>query len=242
MVQVFSGASGFSYPNWRGAFYPPSMKTEQMLGYYAKHLGATELNNTFYRMPKPEALAELALKVPNEFRFAIKAPMRITHVLRLKGCAEPLTAVERAVASLASARGPVLFQLPPNFKLDLSRLEEFLALTRETGRLSSCGLAVEFRHESWLTDAVYQLLTEHQVALVSGDLGELQVPVLRTGPLAYLRMRREGTYSDAELDSWAKRVAELGAPECYAFFRHEATGPEMAAAFRARFPWRARES
>ena len=128
--RLLAGASGYSFKEWKGTFYPDDLKPEEMLDFYSARLPTVEINNTFYRMPKPEMLAHWASTTPAGFRFAIKASRRITHIARLKaeGAADSLDYPYRTLAALGDKRGPVLFQLPPNLKKDLSRLETFLAL------------------------------------------------------------------------------------------------------------------
>jgi uncharacterized protein YecE (DUF72 family) len=127
-ARILAGASGYSFKEWKGAFYPDALKAEEMLAFYASRLPTVEINNTFYRMPKTSVLESWASQVPAEFRFAIKASRRITHIARLKteSAAEPVGYLYRGLATLGEKRGPVLFQLPPNLKKDLPRLEAFL--------------------------------------------------------------------------------------------------------------------
>ena len=149
--RILAGASGYSFKEWCGTFYPERMKSEEMLPFYSTRLPTVEINNTFYRMPRPEMLENWAAITPASFRFAIKASRRITHMSRIKAesSAEPVGWLYKNLASLGAKRGPVLFQLPPNLKKDLPRLQEFLPLLPKDHRA-----AFEFRNETWFEDDV----------------------------------------------------------------------------------------
>ncbi len=150
--RVRAGASGYSFKEWKGTFYPDKIKPEEMLPFYSERLPTVEINNTFYRMPKASVLENWAATTPDDFRFAIKASRRITHISRIKveSCADSVDFLYRTLASLGAKRGPVLFQLPPNLKKDLPRLTAFLALLPEGHRA-----AFEFRNDTWFADDVY---------------------------------------------------------------------------------------
>src|SRR5687768_9710826 len=144
------GTSGYSYPKWKGGFYPPKLPQSEMLGYYGERLAAVEINSSFYRMPSAHVLEDWAEQVPGTFRFAFKAPQTIRHRKRLKDAADVARQFLDVTAVLGRRRGPLLFQLPPNMKKDLPRLEAFLASLG-----SSPPAAFEFRHASWFDDDVY---------------------------------------------------------------------------------------
>ena len=141
LVTARVGTSGFSYKEWKGSFYPEDLTADAMLRYYAQRLPAVEINNTFYRMPKPELLVGWCEQVPDAFRFVLKASQRITHFKRLKDVSEEVGYFLRVAATLGDRLGPILFQLPPNLKKDLPRLQDFLAVLPERARP-----AFEFRH------------------------------------------------------------------------------------------------
>src|SRR3954471_6880133 len=149
---IHAGASGYSFKEWCGSFYPDKMKPDAMLAWYAERLPTVEINNTFYQMPKPAVLENWAKCTPAAFRFAIKASRRITHDARLKADAakDSVEYLSRVLATLGDKRGPVLFQLPPFQKKDLPRLREFLQLLPPDHRA-----AFEFRNASWFDDDVY---------------------------------------------------------------------------------------
>jgi uncharacterized protein YecE (DUF72 family) len=225
-VQVRIGTSGYSYAEWKGNFYPEKMAAKDMLRYYAERFPTVEINNTFYRMPTEKLLSGWAEQVPESFTFVIKAPKRITHDLRLKECGELLAYLFGATATLGSKLGPVLFQLPPNFKKDVPRLKSFFDDMPERRRT-----AVEFRHASWFDDEVYELLRGQGAALCVADTGdEPVVPLVATTDWGYLRLRRED-FSDKELRDWARRIREQPWKDAYVFLKHEeeGKGPKLAA-------------
>ena len=168
-MEVLIGTSGFSYPAWRGGFYPEKLPETKMLGYYGGHFRAVEINNSFYRMPTAEVLGRWAGETPPEFRFALKSPRRITHDKRLVDTASAVERLTEASRALGDKLGPVLFQLPPNMKKDLPRLDDFLAALPAGLRAT-----VEFRHESWFSDDVYGCLRTRGAALCIAESDELR--------------------------------------------------------------------
>jgi uncharacterized protein YecE (DUF72 family) len=196
-----------------------------MLAYYVARLPTVEINNTFYRMPKASVLQNWAGTAPDGFRFAIKASRRITHMSRLRAesSADSLGYLYKNLDALGEKRGPVLFQLPPFFKKDLPRLDEFLALLPRGHRA-----AFEFRNESWFADDVYDSLKRAGASLVVSEREDnAPPPLVETAPWGYVRLRLED-YSDNALQSWAQRLAATGWREVYAYFMHEPTAPAYA--------------
>lgn len=222
--RVLVGTSGYSYPPWKGRFYPAKIRADAMLGFYAGRLPTVELNHTFYEAPAEDALAPLATQVGADFRFAVKAPQRITHHLRLRGVGDELAALERAVAGLGRKAGPVLYQLPHNMKRDDALLGDFLAQLT-----AARPAAFEFRHASWLADAVFELLRRNKRALCVAETEDLVTPRLATTSWGYLRLRRE-RYGDKALADWAGWLATQGWSRAYVYFMHEDTarGPRYA--------------
>jgi uncharacterized protein YecE (DUF72 family) len=227
-MRTFIGTSGFSYAPWRGTFYPEKHPAAKMLSYYAERLDAVEINNTFYRMPAPDLLAKWAAETPPTFRFALKSPRRITHERKLADVTDSLTRLSEAAGTLGDRLGPVLFQLPPFFKKDLPRLSDFVAQLPPGLRA-----AVEFRHESWFSADVYEVLRSRDAALCLAESEDLATPVEETASWGYLRLRRQD-YDDAALGVWAERVRARGWQTAYVFFKHEdeGQGPKLAARFR----------
>jgi uncharacterized protein YecE (DUF72 family) len=163
-LRLLAGSSGFSYPEWKGSFYPTDLPQKGFLAHYAGRLPAVEINNTFYRMPKAEMLARWAEQVPEGFRFVLKAPQRITHRERLAGSADSLAYFWKNAQTLGARLGPVLFQLPPFLRLDLDRLRSFL--TELPAGLSA---AFEFRHDSWFVPELEEVLRDAGAALCISD-------------------------------------------------------------------------
>ena len=221
------GTSGWSYKEWRGSFYPDAMKEAAMLPYYAERFDAVELNNTFYRLPAEKSLVQWAEQVPEDFRFALKATRTITHIKRLKDVEEPVQHLYEVTRALGARRGPVLFGLPPNMKLDMERLQALLAVIPR-----DVPSAIEFRHESWHDAAVFDALRAHNVALCIAHSGEDETPFVATADWGYLRLRKEA-YDDDDLRDWRRRIAEQTWSDAYVFFKHEDTGsgPRFARTF-----------
>jgi len=222
---LWAGASGYSYKEWKGPFYPDDLAADDMLAWYAKHLNTVEINNTFYRNPKREVLAKWAETTPAAFRFAIKATRRITHDGRLKvdAVAEPLRYLYGSLEALGAKLGAVLFQLPPNLKKDVPRLTAFLALLPANHRA-----AFEFRNDSWFDDEVYTALRAAGASLCFSEREDnAPPPLVETAPWGYVRLRLEH-YSDDDLAGWAARLAATGWSEVFAYFMHEPTAPGYA--------------
>jgi uncharacterized protein YecE (DUF72 family) len=226
-MRLRAGTSGFSYKEWRGSFYPEKMKEADMLPYYSERFDTVELNNTFYRLPNETTLRQWAGQVPAGFGFALKASRIITHIKRLKEVAEPVEYLLRVTEALGTARGPILFGLPPNMKQDLDRLRAFLELIPRSVRT-----AIEFRHASWHDDAVFDALREHGVALCIAHTDEDETPFVATADWGYLRLRREA-YAIEELEEWKRRIAAQEWTEAFVYFKHEdaGVGPRLARQF-----------
>jgi uncharacterized protein YecE (DUF72 family) len=221
------GTSGFSYDEWIGSFYPEDLPGAGRLAFYAARLPAVEINNTFYRMPKAAVLEGWAAQAGPGFRFALKAPRRITHAKAAEDTSEAAAHLFRVAGALGDALGPVLFQLPPWARKDLGRLRAWLDAAPEGRRV-----ALEVRHPSWLDDDVQALLRERGAALCAADFDEPErkVPLVATAPFGYLRLRA-ADYDDAALRGWAAEIAAQPWDEAYVFFKHEDAGaaPRLAA-------------
>jgi uncharacterized protein YecE (DUF72 family) len=228
-VHWWVGTSGFSYDEWKGSFYPEELPAKDRLSFYASKLPAVEINNTFYRLPRRSLLEGWGAQVPEGFRFVLKASQKITHFKRLKPEAADETAYLLETAAVLGVRlGPILFQLPPNMKKDLARLEGFLALLPEGTRA-----AFEFRHESWTDDDVMRLLASRNLAWCVADVDEAAEPEIpRTADWGYLRLRRT-SYDEDDLARWHEKIAACGWQDAYVFFKHEdeGTGPKLGIRF-----------
>jgi uncharacterized protein YecE (DUF72 family) len=227
-MQLLVGTSGYSYKEWKGNFYPDNLRDKEMLNHYGKQLPAVEINNTFYRLPKETVLKSWADQVPAAFQFALKASQRITHIRRLKDAGDETEYLLRLVRVLGSRLGCLLFQLPPNFKKDLPRLEQFLKHIPGDVRT-----AFEFRHATWFEQDVFDCLKTNGCALCIADADdELEIPFVSTANWGYLRLRRE-VYSSSDLKKWMKQVEDQIWERAFVFFKHEdaGTGPKLAKQF-----------
>ncbi|HVA24329.1 MAG TPA: DUF72 domain-containing protein [Chloroflexota bacterium] len=224
MAHLYLGTSGWSYPAWKGKFYPAKIAAGEMLPFYAQHFDAVELNNSFYRMPKPEAMAKWRDAVPEGFRFALKAPQQITHFRRLVEVDDPVRRFLEVAAAMGQAVGPILFQLPPNMRADVERLAALLVLLPAAQRV-----AFEFRHDSWLDQPVFDLLQQHDAALCLAETDDAVAPLLPASGFVYLRLRKTD-YTADELMAWRQKLTALvqAGRDVYCFFKHEnsAKGPE----------------
>jgi uncharacterized protein YecE (DUF72 family) len=223
-AKLLAGASGYSFKEWKGTFYPEKMKSEEMLPFYSERLPTVEINNTFYRMPQPAMLENWVRCTPASFRFAIKASRRITHISRLKeSAADSVAYLYKALESLGTKRGPVLFQLPPLLKKDLPRLEAFLAMLPQGHQA-----AFEFRNASWFEDDVYAALRSAGASLCLSEREDnAPPPLVETASWGYVRLRLE-QYDDEDLRQWAERLAATTWREVFVYFMHEPTAPAYA--------------
>ncbi len=227
-MTLYVGTSGYSYKEWKGSFYPEKLAAKDMLSYYATRLPAVELNNTFYRMPQAAMVESWKTQVPDNFRFSVKASQRITHFKRLKEAGNETKYMLDTVSALEDRLGVVLFQLPPNMKKDLERLEAFLQEVPGTAPA-----AFEFRHPTWFDEDVLDLLRRHNRALVVSDTDDLPATRIdKTADWGYLRLRRI-SYSDDDLAGWLERMRAQEWKTTFVFFKHEdeGTGPKLAAKF-----------
>ncbi len=213
------GTSGWAYPTWKPRFYPQDLAAKNFLKHYATKLTAVEVNYTFRRILSEKAALAWLADVPPDFQFVPKANYYITHIRRLKDIAEPFARFFPTLEPVRKRKqlGPVLFQLPPNFKADVPLLRDFLAQLPRNVRF-----ALEFRHESWFTDAAYRTLKRKKVALCVAETDTITTPEERTAPFIYFRFRRPG-YKPRERKVLADRVERCLADglETYAFFKHD---------------------
>lgn len=227
-MNLYVGTSGYSYKEWKGTFYPQDLPEKEMLRFYGQHFQTVEINNTFYRMPKPSVLEAWAAEVPDNFKFVLKASQRITHMQRLKNTDDSLAYLLKVASTLKEKLGPLLFQLPPYLKKDAARLRDFL----QSLPAERCS-AFEFRHQSWFDEEVFELLRQHRTVLCIAEAeNDLEIPFVSTADWGYLRLRRPD-YGDTELKAWAKRVEAQKWRDGFIFFKHEeeGKGPAMAKRF-----------
>ena len=224
-MRILVGTSGWSYKEWKGSFYPSDLPADDMLRHYATRLPAVEINNSFYRIPKEKVLLEWAEQTPAEFRFVLKASRRITHINRLTDEDGSLGYFLRTANVLGDRLGPTLFQCPPSLRKNIDLLRGFIGKVPRTWRA-----ALEFRHESWFDDEVYDALRAHDIALVGVDEDEQATPLVPTASWGYLRLRKT-EYTDDELKHWAVRIGSQPWGEAYVFLKHDeegTAGPEAA--------------
>jgi uncharacterized protein YecE (DUF72 family) len=223
---IWIGTSGYNYPEWKGSFYPPTLPAAKMLPYYAERFPTVEINYTFYRTPTEKIVSGWSAATPSVFKLTLKAPKRITHDARLRDCADRVRQFLETAAALESKLGALLFQLPPNFKKDLTVLETFL----ETFPPRVCA-AFEFRHASWFDADVLDALRRRNLALCVADSEKLSAPIEITADYAYFRLRDEG-YTPDDIRQWAEVIREKTAAcrDVFVYFKHEeeGKGPEFA--------------
>lgn len=221
MPKILIGTSGFSYPEWKGTFYPDDLPTKNYLSFYAEHFKTTEINNTFYRLPSRKTTEGWYENVPPDFSFTLKLTQKITHIRRLKGVDSEMSAFLEGAAGLMEKMGPILVQLPPNFKKDTAVLEEFLSNYAKNRML-----AFEFRHPSWFSDDTYELLKMNNCSLGVVQAEESEAVKVVTGPFIYMRLRK-GDYTNDELGSWANWIKSQD-KDVYCYLKHDEKAPVLA--------------
>lgn len=234
-MTTFVGTSGWQYADWRGVLYPPGLPQRAWLEHYAGAFGTVENNNAFYRLPAREVFEGWRSRTPEGFVMAVKASRFLTHIKRLKDPEEPVDRLMNAVAGLGGKLGPILVQLPPTLKVDVTRL------TRCLGRFpTGVRVAVEPRHASWWTDEVRAVLVRHGAALCWADrLGRPLTPLWRTADWAYLRFHEGAArpwprYGDRALRAWLRRLGETGdaGADAYVYFNNDPGGAAVRNATR----------
>ena len=225
---IHIGTSGWSYDHWQGVMYPPNTPVHDRLGYYVQRFQTVELNSSFYRWPKQATFASWRRRLPEGFLLTVKAPRGLTHAKKLYA---PEVWVERIKAcwhELQEKRAILLVQLHPNHSCDYDRLAYFLDQVPRWMRVS-----VEFRHPSWHTDAIFQLLEQHQAAYCIMSGANLPCVLRATAPFVYVRLHGPdtqhlygGSYSDADLRWWADRIREWNSAgkEVFAYFNNDGGG------------------
>jgi uncharacterized protein YecE (DUF72 family) len=223
--RVRIGCSGWQYRHWRGLFYPADLRTADWFDYYASRFDTVEINNTFYRLPEAAVFHAWRTRAPKGFTFAVKASRYLTHMKKLKDPEAPVDLFFSRARELGRTLGPVLYQLPPRWAVNLERLETFLrALPRK--RLH----VFEFREPSWYRDDVFRMLERYRVALCLHDMEGSASGALEVGPFVYVRFhgtaRYSGSYSDERLAAWATWLtARVRAGKMvYAYFNNDVGG------------------
>lgn len=229
MSELRIGTSGWNYGEWRGLFYPKELKSTDFLAWYARHFDTTEVNYSFYRLPRPSTYAKWAAQTPERFLFALKVSRFITHIKRLEGTGAEWRLFLANARTLGDKLGPLLVQLPPSLRADAGRLERFLAAAPAPGGEPAPRIAFEFRHESWFIPEILGLLRHHGAALVIADSARYpKAPPAATAPFVYLRFHGPAQlfaskYSDAQLSEWAGRISAWRAEgrDVFAYFNND---------------------
>lgn len=225
MPKLYVGTSGWAYPSWKPDFYPEKLAQKKFLNYYSSRLNAVEVNYSFRQLVKETTIQNWIAETPEHFRFTIKAHQVLTHIKRLKDAEEFLKRFLGTLDGLerVGRLGPLLFQLPPNFKADHAVLGEFLKMLPRSVRA-----AFEFRHDSWFSDGTWEILRERNIALCVAETEERNTPDVVTADYAYYRYRKP-TYTADERQAMVSRMNEhlAAGRDVFAYFKHEET-PEGA--------------
>ncbi len=219
MPRLHAGSSGFAYPSWKPEFYPAKLPANKFLAHYSSRLNAVEVNYTFRRLPSLAILTNWVNTTPDGFTFAVKANMRITHILKLKNAQEPTELFLKMIDPLRTARrlGPILFQLGPTFKADQNLLDDYLGTLPRDLRY-----VFEFRHASWLVDGTYEILSRHNVCLCLAESDKLEIPKVITADFVYSRLRKADYTQEMMREIEQQTQSELSAGrDVFAFFKHE---------------------
>ena len=220
MTKFWVGVSGFSYPKWKGTFYPDSTKTEDMLRVYSERLNSVEINSTFYAMPTSKIASQWRESTDPGFLFSFKMNRRITHIKKLRDTAAETSSFLSAVRPLSGKLGCLLVQLPPYVRLDMALLEKFLTEQDQSARY-----AYEFRHSSWFKDEVYKLLARYNCALCVADTEDMAPEFQKTASFTYVRLR-QNRYSDRQLEDYSRKIRlfSSSSDDCFVYFKHDETG------------------
>jgi uncharacterized protein YecE (DUF72 family) len=226
MGKLQIGTSGWVYKHWMGIFYPSHLPSDQQLSFYAQHFSTVEINFSFYRLPERSVFESWREQTPPEFLFAVKGSRYLTHMKKLKDPIEPLSRLMERVEGLQEKLGPILFQFPHTWHLNLERLQSFLELLQTYGQQR---FTFEFRHSSWLIPQVYKLLENASVALCLPVSPTVPLDVRLTAPWTYIRMHTgqySVGYSDEELSIWANRIRLFLQQEAdvYVYFNNDPDG------------------
>ncbi|HEX6178231.1 MAG TPA: DUF72 domain-containing protein [Thermoanaerobaculia bacterium] len=206
-AEIHIGTSGYSYKHWVGRYYPEDLKPSEWLRYYLRDFDTVELNNTFYTLPKEETFDSWRKNTPADFLFAVKGSRFLTHMIKLKDAERGLVNFMPRAERLRSKLGPILWQLPPGWKMNVERLEEFCSLLPKKHRYT-----FELRNPTWMTDEVYDVLRRYNAAFCIYELAGYMSPIEVTADWTYVRLhgptafKYQGSYSDKQLEQWAERI------------------------------------
>ena len=225
-MNYWIGTSGFQYAEWKGTFYPEDLAASKMLAFYVERFTTTEVNYSFRRIPSPKTIQNWWEGTPERFKFSLKAPQKVTHFSKLRNCGDTMRYFCQVISDLEAKLGPVLFQLPPNFKKDAVLLAEFL-----NDVPAGLRAAFEFRHHSWFDEEVFALLNGKNIALCLAESADLSAPVVATADYGYLRLRRDD-YAEADMARWAETIEAKKDvwQDVFVYLKHEESGmgPKLA--------------
>jgi uncharacterized protein YecE (DUF72 family) len=239
------GCSGWQYKHWRGDFYPAELPVSRWFAHYALSFDTVEINNSFYRLPPPDTFAQWREQAPSHFLYAVKASRFLTHMKKLKDPDDPLFRFFESAKELGPRLGPILYQLPPHWPINVERFDIFLRALAPAAR--GAGLktvpytVVEFREPSWYDERIFALMREHHVALCLHDMQGSATGKLVVGPFVYVRFhfgtkKYGGRYSDERLNEWADWLADRARDglHVFAYFNNDTGGhaPRDAARLR----------
>jgi uncharacterized protein YecE (DUF72 family) len=222
---IHIGTSGWVYPHWRGKFYPGSLPQKEWFNYYAGEFETVEINNSFYRLPTANAFDQWRKQSPRGFVYAVKASRYLTHMKKLKDPKDPLKRFFTVADHLRKRLGPVLYQLPPHWTVDVERFSRFL-----NALPSGYKHVIEFRDPSWLIEEIFDLMEKHRVTHCIHDFQKLKVPIRITSRVVYVRLHGDrshrGNYSRAKLKTWAKRIDQWrrDKKDIYVYFNNDLKG------------------
>ena len=224
--KLYIGTSGWCYNNWVGNFYPRDLNKNKWLKYYSKYFNTVEINSSFYHLTRKETFNNWALQTPDNFVFVVKASRYITHIKKLVDCSEPFKKLLDSALKLGNKLGLFLFQLPPNLKKNIIKLEDFFKIILKNYRY-----VFEFRNESWFCDEVYNLLNEFGAGIVISSSPSFPYHEIITGNLCYIRMHGSeqlysSSYSEKELQKLSALIRKNLKKNIntYVYFNNDAFG------------------
>lgn len=223
--KIYIGTSGWSYDHWKENFYPKGLPSKKWLKFYGEHFPTVEINNTFYRMPSENAVKNWHDETPDNFLFSIKASRYITHIKRLNDCESSAKFLLSVITKLKNKLGPILIQLPPSFKINKERLQEFIRWLDSDHRY-----VFEFRHPTWYCDEIYEIMQKHNLALCITDLNGVNSPEVITADFTYMRLHGPhkayvGSYGKEGLKNWKKKIEKWNeTASVYCYFDNDEKG------------------
>ncbi len=224
--KIHIGTSGWHYQHWKGPFYPRDLPDKEMLQFYVQHFQTAEINNSFYRIPGKKTLEQWSRTAGKDFVFSVKGSLYITHMKKLKDPHVPVKNFMEKISALKASLGPVLFQLPPNWKKNRDRLQSFLEAFPSKQKIT-----IEFRDESWFGDDINELLEKYGIAFCIYDFNRRQSPKTVTADFVYIRLHGpdgayKGLYDNKTLDGWAGAISqwEKQGKEVFCYFDNDQAG------------------